>query len=88
MDYARKIANYHKGPQHRTNLKLIDRFNDVNRVNSNNFNDTVFKFHQKLDHAFLHVFIFGNMFPESYSFVVMPVTSCIKDTCAIYPYLM
>ena len=27
-------------------------------------------------------FLLGNMFPESYGFVAMPVTSCIKDTCS------
>ena len=31
-------------------------------------------------HPFSHVFIFGNMFPESRGFVAMPVTNCIKET--------
>ena len=31
---------------------------------------------------FSHVFIFGNMFPESHGFVAMPVTRCIKDKCS------
>ena len=35
---------------------------------------------EKLDHKFLHDFIFGPMFPESHGFVAMPITSCIKDT--------
>ena len=59
----------------------IDRFGFKNRVNSSNFNATVFKFSEKFDHPFWHVFIFGNMFPESHSFVAMPVTSRIIDTC-------
>ena len=29
----------------------------------------------KYDHPFLHVFIFGNMFPVSHGFVAMPVTN-------------
>ena len=41
------------------------------------------RFSEKFDHLFSHVFIFGNMFPESYGFVAMPVTSGIKDTCSI-----
>ena len=40
------------------------------------------KFSEKFDHPFSHVFIFGNMFPESRGFVAVPVTSCIKDTCS------
>ena len=36
---------------------------------------------EKFNHPFSHVFIFGNMFPESHGFVAMPVASCIKDTC-------
>ena len=47
MDYARKIALYHNGPQHRTKLKLIDRFGDKNRVISSNFNATILKFLRK-----------------------------------------
>ena len=34
------------------------------------------RFAEKFEHQFLHVFIFGNKFPENYGFVVMPVTSC------------
>ena len=44
------------------------------------------KFSQKFNHPILHVFLFGIMFPESHSFVAMPVTSYIKDTFIIYPY--
>ena len=36
---------------------------------------------------FLHVFIFGNMFPESYGFVAMPVTSGSNMHVLIFPYL-
>ena len=36
----------------------------------------------EFDHPFSHVFIFGNMFPESHGFVAMPVTSSTKDTCS------
>ena len=52
----------------------------MNRVNSNNFNATILKFSEKFYYKFSHVFIFGTMFPESYGFVAMQVTSCIKDT--------
>ena len=41
---------------------------------------TILQFSEKLDDPFSHVFIFGNMFPESCGFVAMPVTSCIKDS--------
>ena len=37
--------------------------------------------------SFSHVVILGNLFPESRSFVIMAVTSCIKDTCS-NPYLI
>ena len=33
------------------------------------------RFAEKFDHLFLHLFIFGNMFPESISFIAMPDTS-------------
>ena len=52
----------------------IDRYGDKNRVNSSNFNATILKFSVKFDHPFSHVFIFGNMFPESHGFVAVPVT--------------
>ena len=45
-----------------------------NRVNSSKFNATILKFTETFDHPFLHVFIFGNMFPESHGFVAVPVT--------------
>ena len=32
-------------------------------------------FSEKYDHPFVHVFIFGNMFPESHRFVAVEVTS-------------
>ena len=40
-----------------------------------------FKFSEKFEHQFLHVFRFGNMIPKSRGFVAMPVTSCIIDSC-------
>ena len=46
------------------------------------------KFSEKLDHAFSHVFIFDNMFPESHGFVAMPVTGCIKDTCSNFSLIL
>ena len=36
---------------------------------------TTVRFSEKFEHAFLHVFIFGNMFPESHGFVAVTVTS-------------
>ena len=39
-------------------------------------------FLRSLDRPFSHVFIFGNMCPESPGFVAMPVTRRIKDTCS------
>ena len=38
------------------------------------------KFSEKFDHSFTCVFIFSNILSESNGFVVMPITSCIKDT--------
>ena len=81
MDYARKIEIYHSGPQHRTKLQYIDRFGDKNQVNSSDFRATNLKVFEKFYHPFSHVFIFGNMIPESHGFVGMPVTRCMKDTC-------
>ena len=46
----------------------------ANRDISSNFNATILKFSEKFDHPFFHVFIFGNMFPESHGFVDVPVT--------------
>ena len=40
------------------------------------------EFSEIFERPFSHVFLFGNMFPESHSFVAMPVASCIKDTCS------
>ena len=45
----------------------------MNRVNSSNFNATILNFFEKFEHPFSHVFIFGNMLPESHGFVAMPV---------------
>ena len=33
----------------------------IRKVNSNNFNGTIFKFSEKFNHTFLDVFIFGNL---------------------------
>ena len=49
---------------------------------------TLIFFVEKFDHPFSHLFILSNMFPDSDGFVAMPVTSCIKDTVPIYPYLI
>ena len=57
--------------------KLID-FGENNQVNSPNFNCTIHKFSEKFDHPFSHVFIFGNMLPESHGFDVVPVTRSNK----------
>ena len=46
---------------------------------------------EKFDHPFSHVFIFGNVFPESHGFVAMPVTTASQIHTlyvAIYPYLI
>ena len=86
MDWARKISFDHNGPP--TLYKII--------MNNCMLIDLVIrieltlailmllypKFFEKFDHPFSHVFIFRNMFPDSYGFVAMPVTSCIKDTCS------
>ena len=37
------------------------------------------KFSMKFDHPFSHVFIFGNMFPESHGFVTVPVTNMSEN---------
>ena len=62
-------------------IKVNDIFGNKNQVNLRNFNAMILNLFLKFNHPFSHVFIFGNMFPESYSFIAMPVTSCIKDTC-------
>ena len=38
------------------------------------YRSKVLKFSEKFDHLFPHVFIFGNMFPESHGFDAVPVT--------------
>ena len=53
----------------------------MNRVNLSNFNATIRIFSVKFDHQFLHVFIFDNMFPESHSFVAVPVTRSNYFVC-------
>ena len=60
------------------NCKFIDLVIRSNQVNSNNFNATIFKYSEKFEHPFSHVFMFGNMFAESRGFVTMLVTSRIR----------
>ena len=70
-------ASQFNGPQHRTKINRIVRFggfSDKNRVNSSNYYDTIFKYFEKFNHPFSHMFIFGNMFPESHGFVSIQVT--------------
>ena len=55
------------------NCELID-FGDNNIVNSSNFNTTILKFSEKLDHPFLQVLISDNRYPESNDFVAVTVT--------------
>ena len=84
MDYALKIAFDHNGPptQYKSkvnNYKLIDfviRIELTRAILMSRFSNFLF------DHPFSHVFMYGNMFPESHGFVAMPVTRCIKDTCS------
>ena len=52
----------------------MDRFVDKNIVNSGNFNATILNCFAKFVDPFSHVFIFGNMYPESHGFVSVPVT--------------
>ena len=67
---------------------LVGVLGDANRVNSSNFNFKTLKFSEKFDNSFSHVFIFGNMFPESHGFVAMPVTICISKILVSYAYLI
>ena len=46
----------------------------LNKTDLSHFNATILKFYVEFDHPFSHVFIFGNMFPESYSSIAVPVT--------------
>ena len=41
---------------------------------STTFDCTILKFSEKFDHPFSHVFIFGNMLPDSHGFDNVPVT--------------
>ena len=66
--------NRHRSQRTPTPTKMKVENCKLNRVNSSNYNATVFKFSKKFDHPFSHVFIFGNMFPESHGFVAMQVT--------------
>ena len=82
MDYARKFAFIHNEPPTPYKIKLIwwICWKESSSSNSSNFNATILKFSEQFIHPYSHVFIFGNMFPESHGFVAIPVTSCIKDT--------
>ena len=60
-----RLICYHNGPQHCTKLKSIDRFGDKNHVKSSDFNAWILTFPGKLDHQFSHVWMFGDMFPQS-----------------------
>ena len=68
------------------NCKLID-FGDKNRVISTNFNSTILKFSEKFVHPFSHVFIFGNMLPESHGFDAVPVTILNNLASLHYNYI-
>ena len=53
---------------------LIDIFSH-NSKQLSPFNNRTLRFAEKFDHPFSHVFIFANMFRESYGFISVPVTS-------------
>ena len=53
-----------------------------NRDNSSNFNVITLKFSEKFHRKFSLVYILGNMFTESHTFVAILVINCIKDTCS------
>ena len=81
MYYARKIAIYHNEPNTAKNLcKSIDLVMQIELTQGILMPGP--KFSEKFDHPFWHVFIFGNMFPESHGFLAMPVTYCIIATCS------
>ena len=87
-----KSSSITTDPQQRTKLKQITvnrRLGDNNRVNASNFNATIFKFSEKFDHPFSHVFLFGNMFPESRGFVgICRLPAVSKIHVPFYPYLI
>ena len=78
MDWALIIAFDHNGPLTPYKIKVFNcellDFGDKNWVNSNNFNVSIFKFPEKFDHLFSHVFLLGNMFSESHGSVAVSVT--------------
>ena len=60
--------------------KLIDF---VMRIElTSNFIATTLRFSEQFDNTFSYIFVFGKMYHESHGVVVMPVTSCIKETCS------
>ena len=65
----------------------MDIFGDKNQVHSSNFNNTILKLTEKFDNLFSHVFIFGNMFPESHGFVCR-LQAVSKIHVPIHPYLI
>ena len=79
MDYARavslKMSTSKRTPNTAQNsCKLIDLEMRIELINRDQFNATILKFFEKFYHQFLHVYIFGNMFPESHGFIAVPVT--------------
>ena len=73
MDCARavslKVSTSQQTPYTVQNLsKLIDFVIRIELTRA------ILKLSEKFDHPFSHVFIFGNMFPESHGFVAVPVT--------------
>ena len=52
---------------------IIINVNITTLVNSSNFNATNLKISEKFDHPFSHLFIFGDMFPESHGFDAVPI---------------
>ena len=73
--------------QQRTKLMKIYWFGDKNRANSSNFNAMILKLSEKFDHPFLHLFIFGNMFPESRFFCCASQSHKVKTGLETKPWL-
>ena len=68
-------CQHHNGPPTPFMIKICKflDFCDKNRFIWITFNYTIFKFSKNFDGPFSHVFIFGNMFPESHGFDAPPV---------------
>ena len=88
MDCAWKIALYHNARQHRTKLKKIYRFGDLNWVNSINFNATTQIFWESWSYIFAYLYIWEPVFniwePISWEsrFRCYAGLQLIKDTCS------